>query len=259
MDTPGKTYLSILEIFPSIDLENMDKVKLMDRKDTKFIFHEEKLPSILMPLKDDYQVLWVKGCYCCPYESVYYDTEDFRLFFDHHRGKLNRFKVRHRMYIGSGTKFFEIKYKTNKDRTIKERIKVPAFLEGMGTKEIAFLENKTDLCNDEIHPSLRISFSRITLVNLTSPERVTLDSNLKFEYDGKSCELPSIVIAETKQERTAKSPFVTQMKNLKIRTGSLSKYCMGISLLIPEIKNNDFKPKIKQLKKLIHDHPAGGK
>ncbi|MHC1706371.1 MAG: polyphosphate polymerase domain-containing protein [Bacteroidales bacterium] len=257
MSHTEQKYLEVLNHFPAIDLRNMDKVKLMDRKDTKFLFREEQLTQILEPLLPVYHVLWVNECYCCPYESVYFDTPDHQMFFDHHRGKLNRYKIRFRKYVGSDTLFFEIKNKTSKGRTVKNRINVPLQHQGIDKEEQEFLDENLRMNPESLVPSMSITFNRITLVNLNSPERVTLDVNLKFHYNGNTAELPGIIIAEAKQERAVKSPFVNQMKQMHIRKGSLSKYCLGISLLVPGIKNNNFRPKIHKFNKLLHDYPAG--
>ncbi len=253
METTDHEILKLLDSFPGIDLENMDKVKLMDRKDTKFAFNVTLLPTVLLPLSRDYHVLEVKGCSCCHYKSQYFDSPDYHFFFDHHRGKLNRYKVRYREYSESGDTYLEVKHKTNKDRTVKKRVKVISYNNVLRKEEYVFLTENLGMEENHLFPSLQVDFNRITLVNLSAPERVTLDTCLIFTNSFGSFALPGVVIAEAKQERTVKSAFVNHMKDLHIRRGSLSKYCLGISLLVPGIKHNNFNPKINHIKKMIHD------
>jgi hypothetical protein len=51
----------ILEGFDPITLEKMDKVKLQDRIDTKFMFRDDILPSVLASMKEHYYALDIKG------------------------------------------------------------------------------------------------------------------------------------------------------------------------------------------------------
>ena len=55
------------------------------------------------------------------YKSLYYDTEDWKFYLDHHNGRVNRNKIRFREYVGSKLTFLEIKLKNNKGKTIKKR------------------------------------------------------------------------------------------------------------------------------------------
>ena len=107
----------ICSLFLPISLEEMDRVKLMDRTDTKFVFHISELSELLQSISQDYFILDMKGLRAHAYETLYLDTVDFDLFRNHHNGKLNRYKIRYRNYKESALAFFEIKFKNNKGRT----------------------------------------------------------------------------------------------------------------------------------------------
>ncbi|MBA3971684.1 MAG: VTC domain-containing protein, partial [Bacteroidetes bacterium] len=113
----------ILTEFTPITLKEMDNVKLMDRTDTKFVFKQDQLADFLEEMKGDYSVLDVIGKRISRYESLYFDTTGFDLYHSHHRGKPSRFKIRFRKYVESELHFFEVKFKNNKGRTIKDRVK----------------------------------------------------------------------------------------------------------------------------------------
>lgn len=223
----------------------------MDRTDTKFTFHISHLSAILQDADSFYKVLDVEGNRVSRYKTLYFDTEDFELYNKHHSGKLNRYKIRHRTYVESNLGFLEVKFKNNKGRTLKTRIKeneVPALNSG---KAFAFLEKTLPFSPLELLPKIWINYSRITLVNKTSAERLTLDLNLEFEKDNNKQVLNQLVIAEVKQDSKIASPFVAMMRARHIRQGSISKYCFGVACSFPQVKKNNFKQKLSHVNKII--------
>lgn len=241
-----------LNSFKSITLSEMDGVKLMDRTDTKYTFNISELDAILTEANANYKVLNIDGNLISRYKTLYFDTEDFNLYNQHQSGKLNRYKIRHRTYVESNLGFLEVKFKNNKGRTLKTRIKenhVPELNKG---KAFDFLTKILPFSPLILLPKIWINYSRITLVNKISAERLTIDLNLEFEKDGTTQLLNQLVIAEVKQDSKLASPFVTIMKKKHIREGSISKYCFGIASSYPNIKKNNFKPKLLKLSKIIN-------
>jgi hypothetical protein len=106
-----------------ISLAEMDRVKLQNRTDTKFVFNVDLLPTILSELVPYYSILEIKEKRINSYQTLYYDTKDFLSYLRHHNGKANRIKVRFRKYIESELVYLEVKNKNNKSRTIKTRTK----------------------------------------------------------------------------------------------------------------------------------------
>lgn len=249
-------FTEILNSFQPISLEQMDNVKLMDRTDTKYVFHNRLLPEILQALQHDYKVLDINGNRVSRYESLYYDTPDFELYHKHQRGKLNRYKIRFRKYVESNLHFFEVKFKNKKGRTIKTRVKQPKIENTIHTKAQDLLTTQTPFEAHTLEPKLWVNYSRITLVNNNSPERVTIDVNLQFATENQLKEIANIVIAEVKQDKASSSAFINLMKEKHIREGSISKYCYGVIHLFNHIKHNNFKPAIHLLKKKLYDTTA---
>lgn len=228
----------------------MDSVELMNRTDTKFMLSRSDLGQILSGLSDDYRVLEINGIRQSQYETLYYDTPEFLFYKRHHSGKKNRYKIRKRSYVDSHLTFLEVKFKSNKDRTIKERTKLPLIAEELDTSQVDFIKDKSEI-EFELVPKLWNQFRRITLVNKNSPERLTIDCDLVFKTDHTSAHFPELVIAEVKQEKQNRhSPFMVELKKRRIRPESISKYCLGVALLIPGIKTNNFKEKILKIKKI---------
>ncbi|MGZ4036671.1 MAG: polyphosphate polymerase domain-containing protein, partial [Bacteroidia bacterium] len=188
----------------------------------------------------------------------YYDTPAFDLYTEHHNGKLNRYKIRHRTYVESDLGFLEVKFKNNKGRTIKERIRkidVPYIWEG---ESEFFLHKQLPFEPQTLLPVIWVNYGRHTLVNKNGGERLTIDVDLEFVRGGISKNLNAIVIAEVKQEKRKASPFIDVMKKYHIREGSISKYCMGIALTCDTVKKNNFKSKLLTLKHKIHDNASAG-
>lgn len=247
---------NMLNDFAPVTLNEMDGKKLMNRTDTKFVFPEAQLPLFLAELKPDYQVLDIDGNRISRYESLYFDTPGFDLYHQHQRGKLNRHKVRFRKYVESDLNFFEIKLKSNKNRTIKSRVEQERMQDIIADKAEKLLGKKTGLRPEELEPKFWVNFSRITLVNKHCAERTTIDLDLHFHRNGIQNHVENLVIAEVKQESNGHSPFIRLMKKHHIRRGSLSKYCYGVISLFKDIKQNNFKSNLRKINKVIYGTPA---
>lgn len=241
----------ILNTYNPISLAEMDSVKLMDRTDTKFTFHINQLPQALELAKAYYRVFEINDKRISDYQTLYYDTSDLELYNVHHTGKLNRYKVRHRTYVDSNIAFLEVKYKTNKGKTFKSRIKELEVQKSWNNESTQFLLKKTPYIPSTLIPALWVNYSRITLVSIESKERLTLDLNLEFKKGDKEQKLHQLIIAEVKQEKAKGSPFINIMKQLHIREGSISKYCMAMAYTEPNIKTNRFKAKLLSIKKIL--------
>ncbi|MEI7724587.1 MAG: polyphosphate polymerase domain-containing protein [Bacteroidota bacterium] len=239
--------------FESVTLEKMDEVKLLNRMDTKFVFNAEKLPCILAQLYASYYILEIGLVRHHRYETLYFDTPGHHLYLNHHNKRMNRFKVRSRKYVDSGLCYFEIKFKNNKERTLKERNKQKGSQEEITGKQEHLLTSLTKLTADMLQPALWVDFSRITLVNHGMTERVTIDTGLTFRNEAAERVYPGVVIAEVKQERSASSAISAILHKEHVPGARISKYCLGIISLNPYIKQNNFKQKLHLINKLNHD------
>ncbi len=241
----------IVEQFEKIHLEEMDRVQLMNRVDTKFTFSMSKLEELLPELIKDYKVLEVENTLLSEYESLYYDDISLSSYVDHHRKRLDRFKVRYRKYVNSDIAFLEVKHKKN-GRTDKSRIPTDDIPMEMSDEQALFVRNQ-GLLTEKLQPTLYNGFKRITLVNKTMNERLTLDIDLTFKWEGREKTVTNVVIAELKQERVVRtSPFYKLMKKHLIRPLRVSKYCIGIVTIYGKdaVKYNRFKKKLLKIKKI---------
>lgn len=245
---------SLLHSFDKISLKEMGRVSLMNRTESKYCFHHNLLPTILEELKFSYSVLLINAKSQSNYKTLYYDTDDFSMYQRHHSGKLNRHKVRHRFYVDSKTAFLEVKFKNNKGRSIKQRIKKNELSQSWLEEDQHFLAAHSPYTPDSLLPAVWVNYSRITLVHKLRNERLTIDLNLNFKKGDYEKDLKNMVIAEIKQEKDQASDFSELMKKLYIRKGSMSKYCLALIYTTKQVKSNNFKAKLIQLEKIIkHD------
>jgi VTC domain len=232
----------------------MDGVQLMNRTDTKFMFHRNDLLNILPDIMDTYKALEVEGTKESRYETLYYDTPDFWHYTQHQNGKRHRYKIRKRSYVESSIAFLEVKEKNNKGRTAKSRIKIEEIFPLIDKKGQEFIDRKAEGVAD-LESKIWNSYTRTTLVDTVAGERVTLDTDLSFYYGEKRLDLPNFVIAEVKQDgENRHSRFIKHMKSRLMRPDGISKYCLGVAMLYPELKSNNFKEKILRIHKIINSY-----
>lgn len=241
--------LNILNRLEPISLLEMDSVKLMNRIDTKCIFSADLLNRILQSCSNDYRVLFHANTNAAYYKTQYFDTPNLQFYKDHHNGRDKRYKVRIRNYTESELFFLEIKYKKY-GRTDKKRIRIEGFTDQLNQVQRDFLYGVSHTHFD-LKPVLWNNFHRITLTNKHSPERVTIDTGITFEYNGINAGFQHLVIGEIKHEKSNhRSPILDLLKKNGVRPSGMSKYCLGMALLNNKIKRNNFKERILAIQKL---------
>ncbi len=241
-----------LSTLNAISLKELDSLKLMNRVDTKFVFHIDLLEEMIELVKNDYKVLEINEKRIFKYESLYFDTPNFAHYLAHHNGRPNRIKVRYRKYTDSGEVFFEIKKRIKDSRTDKHRVKLDGINTTLNGVESALM-SKLLLPNVGLEDKIWIYYNRITLASIDTNERVTLDLNLEFDTKVHQKEFPTLVVAEIKQDKFSRvSKFVNALRKNNIPEFRISKYAIAIAMMENGIKNNAFKEKINRLNKISH-------
>lgn len=242
----------IIDQFNPISLKELDKVKLLNRTDTKFVLDYSTLGKVLSSIKDKYDILCIDNKRTNDYKTLYFDFENFDLYNKHHRGFVDRYKVRIRKYLDSDLCFLEIKHKV-KGRTDKKRIRINDFEDPLSVESLKYILDNSLLDSKMLEAKLYNQFTRITLAHKTEQERITIDFNLSFESKTRPITFSQLVVAEVKQERVnMQSDIVQALKMNGVRPDSISKYCIGSLLLYPHLKYNNFKSKVLKIAKL-HD------
>ena len=241
--------------FKSIDLKEMNKAKLLNRLDNKFLLNQLQLETILPELRNYFEVLEINGSPVQNYTSFYYDTDDLDMYMNHHNRRSNRHKIRQRIYNNSGDSFFEIKCKDNKGFTNKVRIETEKEYKRIPSKYFEFISKNTPYHPLQLRRILENNFDRFTLTNTNRNQRITIDTSITCWHGNKPLYLPNLVIAEVKSTRDDidKTIFNLFQQN-GIHAGSMSKYSIGMAMLNPNIKQNLFKQRIHTINKICYDN-----
>lgn len=235
--------------FSSISLAELESVSLLRRIDTKFLLPQARLNEFLGPLVCDYRLLTIEERNCFRYRTLYYDTDSFTLYHDHHNGKLGRFKVRAREYVDSGLCFDEVKYKSNKGKTQKYRQRRESFSTCIDESFSSLIRRHVH--NENLIPRLTVTYDRMTFTDSNLCERMTIDTNVVFTADGQRELFGPVAIVELKQSRAnALSLASLRLKEMKVRATGCSKYCIGVVRIFDCVKKNRFKNKIRLIHKM---------
>jgi hypothetical protein len=247
----NKLHDKLYSDFEPASLGDLESLKLLNRYDSKYIVKKSQLIDVLTSVVSDYKVLEIDGKRDFEYQNQYFDTKDLMLYNIHHSGKLNRYKVRYRHYVDIDRYFFEMKFKTNKSKTEKTRMNKKGFETSINGGADQIILNSLGISADNLFPTLDISYNRITLMNLESKEKITLDYNLNFDNYNNTKHLEDLAIIEIKLDRLKPhTAFTNILKQQGIRPVKISKYCLGIVLTTPGVKYNRFKEKILYINQL---------
>ncbi len=241
----------VIDKFQSISLSEMDAVKLMNRTDRKYWFAADLLLEILDQVKENYYLLEVDGERNLPYATTYYDTPEDQMYNNHHRGKKNRYKIRRRNYISTASSFLEIKFKSNKGRTVKVRRASEYGGDGFNEADSEFISSKSPYQTLDLKRVLENGFNRLMLVSKAMNERCTIDSSLRFSGTESDAHLDNLVIVEVKTDGRSHSAIIDALNTKRIKPSGFSKYCIGRSLTDGSLKQNNFKIKHRMINKTL--------
>lgn len=176
--------LAVWRRMPTLDLDRIAAVRLMNRVDTKYLVDEALCMELLERAADQYYVQIIDDCRACRYATLYYDTPQWDMYHMHHNRRLTRQKIRTRTYVETGVTYLEIKNKSNKGRTHKRRMALDRSLFAAADTDTAaadFLRREAHYAPETLSPSLATRFVRVTLVNRAMTERLTIDFDLHFD------------------------------------------------------------------------------
>lgn len=248
---------TIIDKYPSISLEEMDKVSLLKRVDTKYLVSIPNLLLFLETLTDTHKVLTINKKVYQNYKTQYYDTAELKMYLEHHNKKANRYKIRVREYIESHLFFLEIKHKSNKGKTIKKRIKLDSNKIENHVKAEKFIKKYSPFTLNQLSAILENRFQRVTLVDRQLSERLTIDIDLQAQdlnTSNKSVDWPNIAIIELKRDANSVADTHKRLLDLRIKSTGFSKYAIASSILFhSKVKNNNFKKKHRMVDKLSSD------
>ncbi|MGV2854397.1 polyphosphate polymerase domain-containing protein [Glutamicibacter sp. AGC13] len=234
-----------------ISLEDViSEAALQTRVDKKFLLAPEEFTALSERLGDQFKIMQIDGLRTFRYESVYFDTEDYDQYRAHRQGRRRRYKVRSRTYADTGLSMFEIKTKGLRGSTVKHRVEQDLYSAGELTEEnLEFLESvlRSEYGQDvpQLQPVLDSSYRRATFVNPIDGERLTCDVELEYANGDSRVDGPDLVVVETKSA-DGRGASDQALAELGIREVSMSKYCIGIALLNPQLPANRWSRLLQQ-------------
>ncbi|WP_051218335.1 polyphosphate polymerase domain-containing protein [Nocardioides insulae] len=237
--------MRLLDSLEPIDLSGMvAEAALLTRVDRKYLVRTELLPDLAGGLPRGSRVLEIEGHRAMGYRSTYLDTPELSSFFAAGRGRRNRWKVRVRTYLDTGTSYVEVKTRGPRGTTVKNRVELPA---GPDTAVRAYAATLID--HDEaarLRPTLDTSYLRSTLL-VPGGTRATIDTGLTVNSHLADREgvLEGLAVVETKSGSTpgAVDRLLWRLGQRPVR---ISKYGAGLAALHPEL------PRLKWHRVLDH-------
>jgi hypothetical protein len=242
--------------FAPISLEELTvRAELLRRFDTKYIVPLQRIEDVYAALSDSTLILENDGRRVTSYVTAYFDSEDLHTYFDHLKKRRKRFKIRTRYYAESTNGFLEIKIKMPRGQT--QKVRWPLDVSQAGSQ---LSDEHRELLNEALQSSLyqplsheycqtlTTTFSRTTLFDPATLERITIDFDLLASSDGASVELGhrhAIIEIKSPTQVGHAHRIFTQ---LGIRPVSVSKYCIAMTALHPEHRGTPWRKALRVLR-----------
>lgn len=245
-----------LKRFKRIGLEEFGDNRFTERIDRKFPISISEISAVIEGLEDDYDLITPADQEISTIESHYFDTPDYAYFKAHHRGRGRRHKVRFRVYPQTQSAFLEVKRKTPKGKTLKRRIKSGFGHSILNGDHRGFLTKIGISESHYIMPVVEISYKRLSFISKDQSERFSVDFAVEFSDGDREGNFGSMAVIEVKQDRLQTTPIIKKLREMRIKESSMSKYCLSMCRLHPELKANRFKPVLRNLQELIHEQAS---
>lgn len=246
-------FVSISNAIKSLDPISLEALKeqaeLQTRVDRKYLVPANVVATVINELSGRLNALEMKDQRLFRYESVYFDTDDYECFNSHLQGRRRRFKVRTRSYVDSGECMLEVKMKGGRSETVKSRLAYDPneahMLTTEGRQFITSLIGDADT-TERLTPVLVSQYRRGTLIDHIDQTRMTCDIELEWlsalQHSGDPV---GDVLVETKTYGPlGKADLLFRHKGY--RPISMSKYCLGVALLNPEMTANPWHRTMKR-------------
>ena len=221
--------------------EMQELAALHTRVDRKYVLTPETMGEVLAALGAQIAILQIDFLRSFRYQSLYFDTDDQLLYRAAAHGRSRRFKVRTRHYLDTGTCALEVKSKSGRRETVKERLPYDVRdREQLTATGRQFVDDRTghERLGDALTPQLTTEYLRSTLVDETNRTRATIDRHVTCTAcGGAETSLDGFVIFETKSSAKA-----TRADRWLWRHGhrpvTISKFCAGMAVLHPALPAN---------------------
>jgi hypothetical protein len=227
--------------------------ELQTRVDRKYFVAADVFCRLIDRMALDLRVLEIDGQRSFGYESVYFDTADLFTYRAHVQRRRRRFKVRTRTYADTGLCMFEVKLSGTRGETVKQRVPHPGDRRAELTEPaLAHLAAALESAHHHdlptgLAPSVGTTYRRTTFVTRAGDARLTCDVNLVCHDPAHEVrDRGTHVLVESKSSRHGDSAADRLLRDLGVRPVSVSKYCVGIAALHPDLPSNPWHPILRR-------------
>ena len=228
-----------------ISLKELNNLaELQTRVDRKYFVSAGVFRQLIAQLAGEMQVLEIDGRRTFGYESFYFDTPQLSTYRAHLQRRRQRFKARTRTYTDTGLCMFEVKLTGARGETVKQRVPHPQELRAELTDDA--LTHLGSTLRDAYHqdlpaglrPTLVTSYRRTTFVSRTGEARLTCDVGLVCgDVEHEVRDTGTHVLVESKSAGRGSAPDRI-LRDLGVRPAKVSKYCVAVAALHPELPSN---------------------
>jgi len=255
--TAAEALLDATGSMPAVGLEQVvATANLQTRMDRKYLVPADVFARFAETMRERFSVLEISGRRLFRYDSVYFDTGALTAYRQHAQGRRHRFKVRTRTYLDSGECVLEVKLRGGRGETIKERypydwadrcrLTDPA-------RQFALERIGDPGTVQDLDAVITTGYRRATLLDPSTGSRLTCDIDLAFtSHRGlRGAARPhrdgpvAMVLVESKTVGVAATAD-SLLWRLGQRPVPLSKYCVGMALLRPDLPANRWNRELRR-------------
>lgn len=252
---------SVVASYDPISLpELLETAALQTRTDRKYFVPLDTFVTFTELMSQELVALDIDGTRLFDYESIYFDSADMHTYRAHLQQRRRRFKLRTRTYLDSGECMLEIKLEGRWAATIKHRIAHPIDQRGVLTDEAhAYLADLLAreygvLPPPDLRPVMTTRYRRATLACRHESARLTCDVGLVCDSpDGGRTPAGSRQVLRARDHQVlveskslGGSVADRMLRELGVRPLSVSKYCVGIAGLHPELTSNPWRRTLRR-------------
>ncbi len=231
---------SLIDALPTIELADLNAAaSLQTRVDRKYLVRPDLVGSLVSDFAGSASALMVANTRVFDYESVYFDSAEFRLYRAAATGRRRRFKVRTRSQANNDP-MLEVKAKDGRGRTVKFRAPhLAAAMTELGPAAGGFVDEVVGTNNTtaDLHPVLTTRYERSTLFHADSKSRMTIDQNVRCTATDNATATFRAIVVETKSDGAA-SPFDRWLWGHGLRPVRLSKFSTALAALTTSLPSN---------------------
>jgi hypothetical protein len=199
---------------------------------------------MIAELAAELRVLDIDGRRTFGYESVYFDTPQLTTYRAHLQRRRQRFKARTRTYTDTGLCMFEIKLTGARGETVKQRVPHPVeYRAELTAGALDYLHGTLGRAYRQallpgMRPTLATTYQRTSFVSRAGEYRLTCDVGLVcLNARHEVHDTGTHVLVESKSPGAGSAPDRI-LRELGVRPASVSKYCVGVAALHPELPSN---------------------